>query len=593
MRRIVVPVWVLLLSSMFAAAGPAWAQECIRDPSNPFVSLADPMDPEIPVPGCVPGGFPFEIPSEFRDPATANSFSLSPPGARSLAMGGAFLGLADDATAAYTNPAGLTNLAIGGAEVAVELRGTQFSSSFTDRGHYNTTPELPTQLTFAGQNSVDGIQFGKADGETTGLSFLSYGFVLPGGLTLALYRHELGNFQSGFDAQGPFNDDNCTTSTDTPPPIDRPYFISDGKEYIPNPESTGAQPGYLPFRQCELFRVQPSRSSIDLEIVNYGVSAAYAFDVGSASSLSVGLGVSYYESELKRSGEVFDVCRFDKFDPLEPLDPNPNMDDPFFPGFPCTQNEERSRMPGGLYGPADFSPDNSAIVTKEVGDDEAFGINLGFLWKIGRERRFSVGGVFRQGPDFDTVQETGTKADKFGGPDFDPKIPGTLTVPDVFGLGVAYRSADGSTKISFDWNRVRYSQTLGDFTRNLGTFCVEEDPLTDECVREADFSKEGFTLDDIDQFHFGFERIVLVVESLFVGSARFGAWFEPNHTPRYIGVGASGDDLLTLFGSEPDDDELHLSVGFGLVIKEDYQLDFAANFSDITDTYSFSLVKFF
>ena len=35
-------------------------------------------------------------------------FSFAPPGARSMALGGAFLGLADDATAAYANPAGLT-----------------------------------------------------------------------------------------------------------------------------------------------------------------------------------------------------------------------------------------------------------------------------------------------------------------------------------------------------------------------------------------------------------------------------------------------------------------------------------------------------
>ena len=56
-------------------------------------------------------------------------------------------------------------------------------------------------------------------------------------------------------------------------------------------------------------------------------------------------------------------------------------------------------------------------------------------------------------------------------------------------------------------------------------------------------------------------------------------------------VGDDGD-LFALFGRELDD-EIHVSVGFGLVIKEDYQLDFAANFSDFTDTYSFALVKFF
>jgi hypothetical protein len=49
---------------------------------------------------------------------------------------------------------------------------------------------------------------------------------------------------------------------------------------------------------------------------------------------------------------------------------------------------------------------------------------------------------------------------------------------------------------------------------------------------------------------------------------------------------------LAAFGHQRDD-ELHLALGFGLVIKEDYQLDFAANFSDVADTWSFSLVKFF
>ncbi|HEV8630583.1 MAG TPA: hypothetical protein VGV61_09730, partial [Thermoanaerobaculia bacterium] len=37
-------------------------------------------------------------------------FELSHPGARSLAFGGAFAALADDATAAYANPAGLVQL---------------------------------------------------------------------------------------------------------------------------------------------------------------------------------------------------------------------------------------------------------------------------------------------------------------------------------------------------------------------------------------------------------------------------------------------------------------------------------------------------
>ena len=37
-------------------------------------------------------------------------FSFSDPGARSMGFGGAFVGLADDATAAIANPAGLAQL---------------------------------------------------------------------------------------------------------------------------------------------------------------------------------------------------------------------------------------------------------------------------------------------------------------------------------------------------------------------------------------------------------------------------------------------------------------------------------------------------
>src|SRR3954462_10209801 len=47
-------------------------------------------------------------------------FNFGNPGARSLGMGGAFLGLADDASAAEANPAGLTILRK--PEVSIEGR---------------------------------------------------------------------------------------------------------------------------------------------------------------------------------------------------------------------------------------------------------------------------------------------------------------------------------------------------------------------------------------------------------------------------------------------------------------------------------------
>src|SRR5215471_17126052 len=47
--------------------------------------------------------------------------NLSTPGARASAMGGAFIAVADDATTAITNPAGLSNLSI--PEIYVEGKG--------------------------------------------------------------------------------------------------------------------------------------------------------------------------------------------------------------------------------------------------------------------------------------------------------------------------------------------------------------------------------------------------------------------------------------------------------------------------------------
>src|SRR5207244_2691103 len=64
-------------------------------------------------------------------------FNFGNPGARSLGMGGAFLGLADDASAAEANPAGLTILRK--PEVSIEARNYQEQQIFSTSG---TFPEI-------------------------------------------------------------------------------------------------------------------------------------------------------------------------------------------------------------------------------------------------------------------------------------------------------------------------------------------------------------------------------------------------------------------------------------------------------------------
>ncbi len=53
-------------------------------------------------------------------------FNFFPPGARALAMGGAFIGLADDATAAFSNPAGMVILTK--PEISGELKFSSYST---------------------------------------------------------------------------------------------------------------------------------------------------------------------------------------------------------------------------------------------------------------------------------------------------------------------------------------------------------------------------------------------------------------------------------------------------------------------------------
>lgn len=93
---------------------------------------------------------------------------FSNPGARANAMGGAFIGVADDATAAYTNPAGLTILTK--AETSVEVKQTEQTSRII----------------------LEDKSVREYDNSTSGISFL--GYAKPSGKsTFAVYRHEFLN----------------------------------------------------------------------------------------------------------------------------------------------------------------------------------------------------------------------------------------------------------------------------------------------------------------------------------------------------------------------------------------------------------------
>jgi long-subunit fatty acid transport protein len=171
-------------------------------------------------------------------------FNLANPGARSMGMGGAFLGLADDATAAYTNPAGLTQLVT--PEISIEGRHTEYSIPYVTSGGISTSP-------FNGS----GLHTADADSSQSNLSFIS--FVYPWDRwSFAFYRDELVRFKDNFSSD--------------PNGIDLGDIFNNGQTYKTFPVVAGA----------------------NLKVINYGLSAAYK----AGDSVSLGLGLSYYDFNI-------------------------------------------------------------------------------------------------------------------------------------------------------------------------------------------------------------------------------------------------------------------------------------------------------
>lgn len=106
-------------------------------------------------------------------------FNFTPPGAKSLAMGGAFSGVADDATAVYSNPGGLTTLSR--PEASLELRGSSYTNVFPSDGGTGST-----------HSNATGIGFGSV--------------VYPSqDWTFAVYYHELAHFSATINSQSDLN----------------------------------------------------------------------------------------------------------------------------------------------------------------------------------------------------------------------------------------------------------------------------------------------------------------------------------------------------------------------------------------------------
>jgi long-subunit fatty acid transport protein len=176
-------------------------------------------------------------------------FDFLNPGARSMSLGSAFVALADDATAAFTNPAGLDRLAR--PEFSFELRGRRYENDFLQTGRLSGT------VSNKGIDTIPNPVYGTGLDSSGGLGFLS--FVYPRKRwAVAAYRHELVRVAQFFQTQGVF--------------------------------LAGLGPGGIPNNDLRELPLQASR---DMQITNYG--GALSFKVTDKLSFGGGISVATFD----------------------------------------------------------------------------------------------------------------------------------------------------------------------------------------------------------------------------------------------------------------------------------------------------------
>jgi hypothetical protein len=286
-------------------------------------------------------------------------FSFSDPGARSMGFGGAFVALADDATAAFANPAGLAQLLR--PEVSIEGRRWSYSTPFTEGGR---AEGLPSGY---GIDTTAGLRTATSEDDITGISFLS--LVYPKEKwSFAFYRHNSANFEFFSETQGLFAGGSVCCQT----------------------------------------RDFDTRSANDLNIVTFGISAAYRI----SDKFDLGLGVVYHDAAFVSNATLF-------------------------------RGDDDS--PESFFAPNSYLPERSLLNEKISIDDADWALTAGFLWRLSDS--WSIGGVYRQAPkiDLDVELTAGEAPD----PGFTPgevlfQTSGVLELPRIYGLEYVFL---GSTPI--------------------------------------------------------------------------------------------------------------------------------------------------
>ena len=191
--------------------------------------------------------------------------------------------------------------------------------------------------------------------------------------------------------------------------------------------------------------------------------------------------------------------------------------------------------------------------------------------------QFNLGLVYRYGPKF-TYRDQYTNTNSTVTP---YQIVDTFKTPDIYGAGISYRFSTGLT-LAADVDYIKYSQISDDFIWSDGTHC-QPNGSSQICTND-------YKLDDTYEFHMGLEQVFSIknVPLAFRGGYAFKQahriYNEPNGT--YTAALASSIGRMFTKG----DDEHVGSVGLGVVLGKNFQIDAAASYSNFTTEYISSLV---
>jgi long-subunit fatty acid transport protein len=178
-------------------------------------------------------------------------FNFNNPGARSLGMGGAFVAVADDATAVIANPAGLVILQR--PELSGEVKFTQFTNKIDA---YRNTPAEGATNTLHSRDFEDSV-----------ITPSFFSFVYPTErLVVAVFVREQINYENNFSTQG--------------------VFFTD-------PVSGGVT------------RLLPVKSSLDITALNFGLGAGINLAKHSAWLPNIGASLEFSVGRIKSRLERF------------------------------------------------------------------------------------------------------------------------------------------------------------------------------------------------------------------------------------------------------------------------------------------------